>query len=386
MDQAGTTRALTTLSPILPQRTRELTNRLRVVRYTPGISRPLLQLALIHYARLMILDWLPPSEGNGGWRGLRWKYLLFESNYDGTHADYVRTFAEVLPARILAMWSACFGFDTTVRAKGIPLASSGFQRFLELNQLEVLEFYAAYPYATTLDVRQAILLQAILAEASREAGGHDLARELTGETATAALGPTSPPLTIRQRFSAVYDPWRRSLSGRYGVNPLTIITPLPHGLDETLREACADRRLLEGLSETQTHFARLVILPRHLTDLGQPDADMLDTPYLLFSSDAWGTAYDQIEAIRTKLGDSCDLIWGRCYGYPEDRGRNPEAFHAWVSSHMLPVRYYVAGYPPYPVNEIKRFVQERDRVAKTYARESYPSLVELLAEGGDDRG
>jgi hypothetical protein len=386
MDQAGTTSALTTLSPILPHRARELTNRLRVVRFTPGIGRPILQLGLIHYARWMILDWLPPPRGNGGWRGLRWKYLLFESNYDGTQADYVRTFADVLPARLLGIWAACFGFDTAIRAKGITLASSGFQSFVEVNQLEVLEFYAAYPDATALDVRQAVSLQSILDEALRRPDDHELARELTGEAATAALGPTSPPLTISQRFRALYDPWRRSLLGRYGVNPLTIVTPLPDGLDGTLRDASADRRLLTGLSETQTHFARLVILPRQLTDLGQPDADMLDTPYLLFSSDAWGTAYDQIEALRTKLGDTCDLIWGRCDGYPPDGRYNREAFHAWLSSHILPVRYYLAGYPPYPVYEIKRFLQERDRVAKTYARESYPSLAQLLAEVADDRG
>ena len=57
-----------------------------------------------------------------------------------------------------------------------------------------------------------------------------------------------------------------------------------------------------------------MIVPRHMVDLGQPGADVLETPYLLFSCDAWGTAYDQIEAIRTKLGDTADLIWGRCSG------------------------------------------------------------------------
>src|SRR5438477_11106132 len=114
MDHIGTTRALTTLSPILPERLRALTNRLRVVRYTPGLGRPLLELGFIHYARWLILDWLPaPSDRDerapprrGGRRGLRWKYLLFESNYDRDEEDYLRTFADIVPARLAKPWGA----------------------------------------------------------------------------------------------------------------------------------------------------------------------------------------------------------------------------------------------------------------------------------------
>src|SRR6059058_3461726 len=152
MEPLGTTRALTTLSSIMPERLRELTTRLKVVRYTPGIGRPLLELAFIHYARWIIFDWLPPARGNGGWHGLRWKYLLFESNYDGSQDDYLRTFADVLPTRLGKMWDACFGFETMTRSAssdaGSALAAGGFRAFVERNQLPVLDFYAAYPEAT----------------------------------------------------------------------------------------------------------------------------------------------------------------------------------------------------------------------------------------------
>ena len=97
-------------------------------------------------------------------------------------------------------------------------------------------------------------------------------------------------------------------------------------------------------------FRWLVIVPRHMVDLGQPGADVLETPYLCLLR-CMGTAYDQIEAIRTKLGATADLIWGQCSGYPSDR--NPEAFHAWVDSHTLPIRYFVAGYPPRSVTRIR---------------------------------
>ena len=121
-----------------------------------------------------------------------------------------------------------------------------------------------------------------------------------------------------------------------------------------------------------------------MVDLGQPGADVLETPYLLFSCDAWGTAYDQIEAIRTKLGATADLIWGQCSGYPSDR--NPEAFHAWVDSHTLPIRYFVAGYPPRSVTRIKELLGERDRVRTAYTAELHPAPGQLLAEVDDDLG
>lgn len=389
MDQVGTTHALTTLSPIHPERMRELTNRLRVVRYTPGLSRPILQLAFIHYARWMILEWLPPPTGTGGWRGLRWKYLLFESNYDGRQADYLRTFADVLPARLAALWSACFGFDFATRpgvgeGAGI-LAPFGFQRFVELNQLEIVDLHAAYPNSTTIDVRQAISLHEVLREASDDSAEDDeSARRLAGKVSAVALGPVSPPLPIRQRVRAIHSSWGRSVRGQYGVNPLAIITPLGHEGEARLRDACRGGSVLGGLSETQTHFARLVIVPRQLTDLGQPDADMLDTSYLLFTSDAWGTAYNQIETIRTHLGKTADLIWGGCPGYPDDRERSSTRFHAWVNSHTLPVRYYVAGYPPRSVSEIKRLLEERHKVARTFLHQPHPSLGRFLAEVDHD--
>jgi hypothetical protein len=387
LDQLGTTRALTTLSPILPDRMRELTTRLKVVRYTPGIGRPLMQLAFVHYARWIILDWLPPARGNGGWHGLRWKYLLFESNYDGSEADYLRTFADIVPARLAKLWGTCFGFETatgsTPRAAESMLPAGGFRAFVERNQLEVLAFYAAYPDSTTTDVRQAIALHALASEIASADGEESMHR--IGNIEATALGPIAPRLSAGQRLRAVLDPWASALRGRYGVNPLSILTPLTEGQEERLRGACADPRFLEGLTNTETHFARLVIIPRHMADLGQPDADVVETPYLLFTSDAWGSAFDQIEAIRRALSDAADVMWDGCNGYPGHDERNATRFHAWVNTHALRTSYYVAGYPPYPASTIKLRLRERERIARTYALERDPELTQLLAEAEPDR-
>ena len=382
MDQPGTTRALTTLSPILPERLGELTGRLRVVRYTPGMGRPLIQLAFIHYARWIIFDWLPPARGTGGWHGLRWKYLLFESNYDGSQDDYLRAFADVLPARLAKLWGACFGFEMQTRAApsdvGGILAAGGFLAFVEQNQLGVLAFYAAYPNSTATDVRQAIALNELASDTERAAG--DEPRQQLGSIATTALGPVPPRVTAKQRFRAILDPWASALRGQYGVNPISIVTPLGEGQEKRLRTACEHSSVLKGLADTETHFARLVVIPRRLTDLGQPNPDVLETSYLLFTSDAWGTAYEQIEAIRTALGDTADLMWGGCDGYPGHEDVHRARFHAWVDSHTLSTSYYVAGYPPYPATAIQLRLRDRERVGRTYAEQVHPQLTQLLAD------
>lgn len=372
--------ALTTLSPILPDRVRQLNSRLRVVRYTPGLGRPLLQLGFIHYARWIIVDGLP--DGRGGWRGLRWKYLLFESNYDGDQVDYLRTFADIIPARLIKLWGACFGFDTMTRpphgTSGNPLVPFGFRSYVELNQLKVLAFFAAYPDASAIDVLQAITIHDMVSDAKRAAVDQEVLEQTAAASVALALGPGSPGLSLPQRVRSVYTPWLRSVSGHYGVNPITIITPLDDDKAAELCEACRDRGILDELAQTQTHFARLVFVPRLLSDVGQPDPDALETAYLLLTSDVWGPTYDYIEAWRTTLRQTADLIWGNCEGYPGTA--STARFHAWIDAHMLRTRYYVAGYPPHPVEVIKRRLRERADVAEQFVEEGHPSAAELLTE------
>jgi hypothetical protein len=368
---------------------RELKNRLRVVRYTPGLGRPLLALGFIHYARWIILDWLPPPGGGGGWRGLRWKYLLFESNYDGTEQDYLRTFADIVPARLVRLWGACVGFESLAERRRDAIAPAiapfGFQSFVKRNQLEVIDFYAAYPDATAIDVNQAIGMIDRIANASRRADGEDSALRRMTHVGPMALGPVPSPLTLSERACALYEPWKRALRGRYGVNPLTVVTPIPARAVDNLRRLCEDRSLLRGLDQTETHFARLAVIPPRLTDFGQPDPDQLETPFLLFTSDSWGSPYRHLESLRAALGDTLGQIWGQCPGYPGHGDRDRARFRAWISSHTLPTRYYVAGYPPRSATDVRSYLARRAGLARIYGEQPYPPASRLLAELDDQR-
>jgi hypothetical protein len=173
--------------------------------------------------------------------------------------------------------------------------------------------------------------------------------------------------------------------GRYGVNPLTVVTPIPPRAVDNLTRLCKDGSLLRGLHRTETHFARLAVIPPRLTDLGQPDPDLLETPFLLFTSDSWGNPYRYLESLRAALGDTLGQIWGECPGYPGHGDRDRARFHAWINSHTLPTRYYVAGYPPRSATDVRRYLDQRAGLAGIYAAQPYPPASRLLAELDDRR-
>lgn len=368
----GNVRGLSTLSPVLPERAADLARRLRVLRYVPGLARPLIELDFVHYARWTILDALPPARGTGGWAGLRSKYLLFEGTYDGDQDDYLQTFADVIPHRIADIWSSCVGFEERVRrvpsARGRAMAPAEFIAFVAANQLDVLDFYAAHEDSTTT-IRQAIAMQDLGSDA-RDLRDQEAFAKRTQEVDAMALGPLPARLTGRERVRALYDPWKRAARNRYGVNPVTIAAPLAtSGADdseivEQLRRHFAASRALERLADTNTHFARLAFVPRSLRDVGQRDADRLDAPYLLYTSDAWGGSYRHIAAIHEKLGDD---VWGRCVGYRPAMRRDLAAFQAWFDARRLQTRYYLSGYPPRTVAEIAAAVAQRHAVRARYA-------------------
>ena len=251
---AGEAFAITTLSPVIPERLHALRRGLRIVRYVPGLGRPLLQLAFIYFGRWTVIRRLPAADGRGSKTRLKSPYLLFESNYDGSWGDYLDAFADRLPGRLAALWGNCREWESTVEstgeADGRPFQPFAFKDYVHRNEIEVLHFYSAYPEATTRDVSQAIAI------GNRAAAGAD------PRLAPLVLGPEPP---VQGRLARLHDTaavWLRNITGRYGVRPLTIALPVqPQEADALMRE-------LRGLSPDSsplanvgdTHFARFVLL------------------------------------------------------------------------------------------------------------------------------
>jgi hypothetical protein len=310
--RVGQAIAITTLTPV--RHRRRLAFHLWLVRHAPRFGRPLEQLAFIYFARWTIIDRLPPAQK------LRTPYLLFESNFDGSWGEYLDAFADRLAKRITRLWGTCYGYERHVlqRKRGHRFPPGDFKRFVQRNELRVLRFHAAYPDATTVIVRQAIAL-----------GERN---EIDEVASSLALGPA---------------PVARPRRGRDRVEPLTLALPLAH--DPPVEHV--DLATVPG-----THFARFVRIGPELIDLGQP-REVLDHPYLLFTSNHDGTRDEYLRALAT----AADAVWRACAGYP---GRpDPE----WLAAHALETDYFVIGYPPRTVGEIRELLAKRTRTAHAIA-------------------
>ena len=146
-----------------------------------------------------------------------------------------------------------------------------------------------FPDATAIDIAQAIAINDLLSNDPSDPNSHDTLLNAVEEAAPLALGPQPPPLSLRQRARNLVVPWKRAVVGRYGVNPVTIIAALTDDGKAALEDLCAQGDgPLSALEDTETHFARLAIIRPWLTDLGQPDPDLVGSSYLLFTCDGWG--------------------------------------------------------------------------------------------------
>jgi hypothetical protein len=366
----GRVRALTTLSPVLPDRESALRRGLRLVRLIPNAGRPLQQLAFIHYGRWTVLRDVPVASGSGDRRPLNHRYLMFESNYDGGVSDYLDAFADTVPHRLARLWGTCVDFEDHVMggpgAERREVSPPAFRQYVSDNELEVLHFYAAYPKDTVVAVRQAIEFEARITAPAPD----------VVELEAAATGPAPDGAGPAQKVARIVRDWRASAFRRYGVEPLTAIFPIKDL--ERLREVL--RAFEDGTSPFSlpaTHYARLVLMPPDLKNLGQDNPERLDTHYLLFSSTLSGDAAAYIEA----LGGNA--IWECCAGYPGRDDR--DAFARWFGCHGYKTNYFVAGYTAHEPATIRRYVDTRMDIAAIGGQPSETWLEQALARRAEAR-
>jgi hypothetical protein len=379
--QVGKVIALTTLSPVRRERRALLDRRLAIVSRFPPLGRPLAELAFIHYARWAVLEAVPAPDGSGARRPLESSYLLFESNYNGSLGDYLNAFTDVLPYRLARLWGTCREFEETVQnadgAEGRVLAPWAFRRYVSRNELTVLHFHAAYPDATMIDVRQAL---AVAEErlAARRRRGRDL-DDAVRRTVPLVIGPEVAPLVGLPFLMSYVVAQRRALTRSYGVNPFGLLAPVDPEAAEALFERLAGWPEEDGpLSAlTDTHYARLVRVPPDLKDLGQSRPDDLGRPYLLYTSNHCGSAREHIGRLRSELGPVADEIWEHCPGYP---GHDADGFDDWAERHRIGTRYFVAGYAPHEVEDVKEALADRRRMQQELWKDG-PSRAWLTGDG-----
>ena len=116
----------------------------------PSTLKGLITLSLIHYARWVIIDRdkfprLSPQQPK---ENLKYSYMLFFSNFNGSWDQYVDSFSFAIPAGLDMFWKWNVRYP-----RSIPLTP--FHQYIRFNQIETIHYYNAYPLATSNDVKSA---------------------------------------------------------------------------------------------------------------------------------------------------------------------------------------------------------------------------------------
>jgi hypothetical protein len=117
----------------------------------------LVTLSLIHYARWVIIGrrQFPHLDRHQPKEDLRYAYMLFFSNFNGSWAQYVDSFTFAIPAGLDLFWKWNIRYP-----KSVPLTP--FHSYIQFNQIQSDHYYNAYPMATANDLKSAKKLKAAL--------------------------------------------------------------------------------------------------------------------------------------------------------------------------------------------------------------------------------
>lgn len=117
----------------------------------PSLQSGLKNLSFIHFARWVIVgrNRFPHLSPQQPGEDLRYDYLIFFSNFNGTWNQYIDAFSAVLSTGLNAIWRWSEKFPGSV-----PVTP--FKSYITQVQFETDYYYNAYPRAATNDVKAAL--------------------------------------------------------------------------------------------------------------------------------------------------------------------------------------------------------------------------------------
>jgi hypothetical protein len=121
-----------------------------IAHMRPSTTAGLITLSLIHYARWVIImpGQFPRLSPEQPKEDLKYAYMIFFSNFNGSWNQYVDSFSSAIPAGLDLFW-----FKSIKYPKSVPMLP--FHRYITSNQIWTDYYYNAYPMATSNDVKAA---------------------------------------------------------------------------------------------------------------------------------------------------------------------------------------------------------------------------------------
>jgi hypothetical protein len=158
----GKAYAMNAITPMKPWKTPIL----RFIFFVLGIwkakQQDLKNLSFIHFARWVLVPRhaFPRLSDQQPAEDLKYDYLIFFSNFNGTWNQYIDAFSSVLfqGLNLIWMWSEKFPGSRPVTA---------FKRYITLVQFDTDYYYDVYPHASTNDVKAALRVNDALTKFAR---------------------------------------------------------------------------------------------------------------------------------------------------------------------------------------------------------------------------
>lgn len=171
------TYALNAITPMKPWKTWLLRAIFFVLGHVKSLQADLINLSFIHFARWVVIrrNAFPYLGGNQKREQIKYDYLLFFSNFNGTWDQYIDAFSAVLAPGLDKIWRWSEKYPGA-------LPVTPFKKYIERVQFETDHYYSAYPLATTNDVKAAHRVQSAL-----DAFANESARMAPDEFARAYL-------------------------------------------------------------------------------------------------------------------------------------------------------------------------------------------------------
>jgi hypothetical protein len=155
----GKAYAMNAITPMKPWKTPVLKLFFFVLGRVKSMQKDLKDLSFIHFARWVCVsrNAFPRLSEEQPREELKYDYLLFFSNFNGTWNQYIDAFSAVLYKGLDAIWIWSEKYPGSR-----PVTS--FKRYISLVQFDTDYYYNVYPHAATNDVKAALRVQDALAK------------------------------------------------------------------------------------------------------------------------------------------------------------------------------------------------------------------------------
>jgi hypothetical protein len=152
---AGKAYGMNVLTPVPPSLSWVQRLIFMVARAVPSTLSGLLGLSLIHFARWVIIKRDQWPTGDQGKPNLKYDYVLFCSNFNGTWDQYIDAFSDGIPRGLDLFWYASFKYPHS-----IPITA--FKDYIVHNQFDIQYYWNATPGSGQRDIKAALRVLAEL--------------------------------------------------------------------------------------------------------------------------------------------------------------------------------------------------------------------------------